>query len=370
VDWSTVVRTTAQLGLGYLADAAVLDLVGADGVLRREALERSGDSPSPSLAAVEHGEVESPTIREALFTRRTRRILMPEDGAGQSGDPDLAILEALQATSCIVAPLVIRGRAAGVLTLVRRAPSPPHEPEDVALATEIARRAALALDDARLIAEAASEAAARDAFLAAAAHDIRTPLTALRLQVEALERSAGVTEPGRARVARLRGSAERLARRVEQVLDAARAGPRGGAPLERARVDLAELARKAVTRVAQERRGHAPPVRVVAPDPVPGRWDPSRVEGIVASLIGVAAKRGGEEVEVRVTPELRGARIEVHRPGAGDDAPTRYGREAAAHEELEIGVWVARRFAEAHGGRLRVVRLPRAGALFTVDLPG
>lgn len=370
VDWPAVVRTTAQLGLGYLADAAVLDLVAADGVLRREAMEHAGDPPPRSSLPPLHREEESPALRDALDTRRARRIVVPAGGvAVETGDPDLVTLDALGATSCIIAPLVIRGRAAGVLTLLRRAPSPPHEPEDVLLATEIARRAALAFDDARLLAAAADEAAGRDSFLAAAAHDLRSPLTALRLQVETLERSGSVAARGRTRVARLRSSLERLARRVEQVLDAARASPRG-ALLEREPLDLAALAREVVTRAMQERGRDAAAVRVVAPKPVPGRWDRLRVEGIVANLIAVAAKRGGERVEVRVRPEERGGRIEVHRPGVQDDAAAPHGQAAAEYEDLEVGVWIARRFAEAHGGRLTVVHLPRVGARFTVDLPG
>jgi signal transduction histidine kinase len=187
--------------------------------------------------------------------------------------------------------------------------------------------------------------------------------------VEALEKSAAVVDRGRPRVARLRSSVDRLTRRVEQVLDAAMAGPHG-APLDREPLDLAELARAVVTRVEQERGRHAAPVRVAAPDPVRGRWDRLRVEGIVGNLIAVAAKRGGNEVEVRVTPETGGGRIEVWRSGAGDEAAVPYGQAAAAHEELEVGIWIARRFAEAHGGQLRVVRLPHLGARFTVDLPG
>lgn len=371
VDWRAVVRTTAELALGYLADVAVLDLIAEDGVLRREAVVHAGDLPAPfSVPAADRGEVASPAIRDALVTRRTRHIVLHgRETAGEADDPDLVALDALGAASCIVAPLVIRRRPAGVLTLVRRSPSPPHEHEDVVLATEIAHRAAIALDDARLLAAAADEAAARDAFLAAAAHDLRSPLTALRLQVETLGRSGSVATRGRPRVERLRSSVDRLARRVEQVLDAARAEPRG-APLEREPLDLAALAMEVAARVTRERARDAAAVRVVAPDRVPGRWDRSRVEGIVANLLAVAAKRGGKLVEVRITPEEHGGRIEVHRSGAESDAVTPHGQPAAEYEELEVGVWIARRFAEAHGGQLRVLRLPHVGVRFTVDLPG
>jgi signal transduction histidine kinase len=368
VDWTSVVRTTAQLALGYLADAVVVDLVGPDGVLRREAQEVSGNPPPPSVVPPGR-EVESPSIRDALVTRRSRRIVLPaHGGAAESGDPELVTLDELRATSCIIAPLVIRGQAAGVLTMVRRAPSPPHEPEDVDLATELARRAAVALDDARLLAAAADEAAARDAFLAAAAHDIRSPLTALRLQVEALARSTGVTDRARPRVARLRSALDRMTRRVEQALDAAGAGRR--APLARVPFDLADEARAVVTRVEDERGPKAPRVRVVAPDPVPGRWDRERVDAIFTNLIAVATKRGGEGVEVRVTPAARGGRIEVRRPGAEDDAAAPHGQAAARWEDLEVGIWIARRFAEAHGGQVRIVMLPNVGARYLVDLPG
>jgi signal transduction histidine kinase len=370
VDWTTVVRTTAQLALGYLADAAVLDLVDPDGVLRREAQEVAGELPASFQQRTgDRRGVESPAIRDALLTRRTRRIALPaHGGVSDSGDPDLVTLGVLHAASCIIAPLVIRGQAAGVLTLVRRAPSPPHEPEDLELATELARRAAVALDQARLLAAAAEEASARDAFLAAAAHDIRSPLTALRLQVEALDRAPGVTERARPRVARLRSALDRISRRVEQVLDAARASPH--TPITREPFDLAEQVRAIVTRVMREPGRNAVAVQVVAPEPVPGRWDRERVGAIVANLVTVAIKRGGEGVEVRITPVGQGARIEVRRPGAEDDEAARYGEDAARYEGLEVGTWIARRFAEAHGGQLRIVPLPKIGVRFVVDLPG
>jgi K+-sensing histidine kinase KdpD len=369
VDWPTVVRTTAQLGLGYLADIAALDLVAADGLLYREAMEFAGDPPALRPPAAARHEVQSPVLREVLATRRPRRIVLaqraePDDGV----DPDLTVLEALGATSCIAAPLVLRGHAAGVLTLLRRAPSPPHEAEDVALATEIARRAAIAFDDARLLAAAADESAARDAFLAAAGHDIRSPLTALRLQVRAIERSASVGERARPWVARLVTTVDRLARRVDQVLEAARLGPRG-TPLAREPLDLAQLTREAVAGATRERSPREPPVAVIAPAPVPGLWDRSRVEGIVTNLLAVAMKRGGTTLEVRVTQEPRGGRIEVLRPGV-PDAPLHHAETAAAHEHLEVGVWIAQRFAESHGGQLRTARLPNGGARFTVDLRG
>lgn len=371
VDWPSVVRTTAQLGLGYLADIAVLDLVTADGVLRREAVERAGDPPGDAVdATADHHEVKSPTIQDALLTRRTRRMLLPAGGASaESGDPDLAILDVLGATSCISAPLVIRGRAAGVLTLVRRVPSPPHDATDVALATEIARRAALALDDARLLATAADEAAARDAFLAAAAHDIRSPVTALMLGIESLERRDGIDRDVRLRVERLQGVVERLARLVEQVLEAARAA-RHASPVRREALDLAELVRHVVERIARERGKDAAPVRFLATTPILGRWDPSRADAIVTNLVAVASKRGGDEVEVRVDPEPSGGRIEVRRPSLAPESATAEDLAAAEHEDLEVGLWIARRFAEAHGGALRVVRAPNVGARFTVDLPG
>ena len=91
-----------------------------------------------------------------------------------------------------------------------------------------------------------------------------------------------------------------------------------------------------VARVTRERARDAAAVRVVAPDRVPGRWDRSRVEGIVANLLAVAAKRGGKLVEVRITPEEHGGRIEVHRSGAESDAVAPHGQPAAEYEELEV----------------------------------
>ena len=231
--------------------------------------------------------------------------------------------------------------------------------------------------------QAQEEVRARDEFISIASHELRTPVTALHVQLEMLRRvversGASVPEPVRARVTGLDRQVRRLSGLVEALLDLSRIRL-GRLELNRVPVDLSALAREvAAPYQADPDMANGSTVKVIAPAPAVGSLDRVRIEQVLGNLLANAVKFGeGKPVEVRVDLDGRGIRMAVidHGVGIDDDQRKRiFGRfERAAPAQhypgLGLGLYVAREIVEAHGGSIRAEGSSGTGATFTVELP-
>jgi PAS domain S-box-containing protein len=229
--------------------------------------------------------------------------------------------------------------------------------------------------------KAQEEVRERDEFLSVASHELRTPVTALQLQLQLLHRSArrslvALPQLFEGKVDALERQARRIALLVNELMDVSRMRL-GKLELRYEELDLAEVAREVAEHLREEvlRSGSALQLDV---QPVEGRWDRLRVEQVVTNLLENASKFGeGKPILLSVEADERWARLRVEDRGMG--IPTEYqGRvferfERAVSAEhfggLGLGLYVARHIVEAHGGRIRVASAPGEGATFTVELP-
>lgn len=216
----------------------------------------------------------------------------------------------------------------------------------------------------------------REEFLALAAHELKTPLTAVLLEIGAASRVA--RRDGQAGVVTLLGRAERAARRLAGLVDDLLVSAREEGDLALGLVDLAEVARHTLAERSELfRRAHCE-VALRADAPVTGRWDRERVRRALASLLSNAAKYGqGRPIEVTVECDHDRARLAVRDHGIGIE-PERVSRiferfergvSARHYGGLGLGLWLTRREAEALGGTVRVESRPGDGAVFTLELP-
>jgi len=160
---------------------------------------------------------------------------------------------------------------------------------------------------------------AQRSFVADAAHELRSPLTALKLQLGLLRDSAPGVEQDEA-IARLRGGIERAAHLVEQLLALARAEP--GTPAAEQPLDLAELARQALADVQPLADKAGVSLALTAPDPLPLTGDPQALRGALRNLIDNAVKYGARTVQVSALRGARGApllRVDDDGPGIAAD---------------------------------------------------
>jgi len=235
---------------------------------------------------------------------------------------------------------------------------------------------------ARLYRKAQEEVHERDEFLSIASHELRTPVTALQLQLQLIQRAAG--RPGGtlpAGLALKMDALERQCRRiavlVNELLDVSRLRL-GRLELRLEDLELAEVARETVAHLRDEGLRVGSHIHVVAESPATGRWDRLRLEQVITNLLSNAIKFGeAKPITVTIGADAERARVVVRDEGIGI-APAdqerifgRFERAVSTHHfgGLGLGLYIAREIIEAHGGSIHLASEPGTGTSFTVELP-
>ncbi|QRN97878.1 GAF domain-containing protein [Archangium violaceum] len=389
LDLPAVLDVIARKVSEVVGDGCVLQLMAEDGAFLEPVTIHHPDPEARWLLA---GTVHARRQRlgEGLHggaVANGRVVLLPdvdvEEARASGGLPEyVPYLDRYGPQSLLVVPLAVKGRVFGTLGVVRDvAGGRPYGEDDQLLLQSLAERAALAIEDARLYGAATEAVRLRDDFLSVAGHELKTPLSALRLQIQLLARMARdvATTPGLSeRVEKAERTSERLGALIDELMDAGRITS-GKMKLEREEMDLASLARDAVGRMSEALARVGSEVRLVADSQVLGRWDRVRLEQVVGNLLSNAAKYGrGQPVEVRVESGNQGrARLVVKDSGIGiapeDQARIfeRFERAATGKQfhGLGLGLWISREIVESHGGHIHVRSAPGEGSTFTVELP-
>ncbi len=217
----------------------------------------------------------------------------------------------------------------------------------------------------------------RDEFLSIASHELKTPLTALQLQLESVRERVELDHGAACRIDRAARSGERLGDLIEALLDVSRIAT-GRFELSPQRFDLADAAREAIESLrASAAKAHCELVLEIETSLV-GTWDRVRIEQVLTNLVSNAIKyAAGAPIEVSLTADGDTAVIEVrdHGPGIPEhDLQRIFGRfERAAsmrhYGGLGLGLYVSREIVAAHGGDVTARNDPGGGAEFTVRLP-
>ncbi|MGK4006246.1 AAA family ATPase [Sorangium sp. So ce1036] len=366
--YGATLESVTQLAVPELADQCLVEV------------RSDGDAPGPlaAVAGIPDGRVDA--VRRAL-----RPLTAASPVRAEVGDLRAApALEPLGVQAFLRVPLLARDRCFGVMTLLSTAPRRRYGPAERWLAEELGSRAALALDNARLFAEAQEAIRRRDEFLTVASHELKTPLTSLQMQAQLVERLLRRHQRAQLPPERLEATLRvldrqlaRLGRLVDELLDVTKLNA-GRLAIVRAPVDLAELAREVVERMSQQFADAGCPVRLELDEPVIGRWDPSRLEQVLINLLSNAMKYGaGKLVQVGVRRQADRALLVVRDQGIGI-AEADQGRIFERFERavsvrnfggLGLGLYIARWIVAAHGGSIRVESVPGAGASFFVELP-
>jgi signal transduction histidine kinase len=285
-------------------------------------------------------------------------------------------MEDLNIRSAAVVPLTARSRRIGVFTLTWAEQGIPTS-EVMAVASMLADRAALAIDNARLFANWKEAARLREEVVGVVSHDLRNPLQAILLTERVLLDSPDEQPtPRQAKgLNRIRSAAERMNQLIRGLLDFARV--RGGAlKLERKPLDF-----HAVVRTVCDEHLLARPGRSIDLEQIgnaEGWWDEARLSQIVANLVANALRYSPAESAVRVRCEaLHGEMLlTVHNEGPPIDKellPTLFEpfRRGAGGEKgsIGLGLYIARQAAVAHGGSISVTSSAHGGTTFKVRLP-
>ncbi|MFH9422838.1 sensor histidine kinase [Streptomyces sp. NPDC017529] len=228
---------------------------------------------------------------------------------------------------------------------------------------------ALEKDDAEL---RRMEANARR-FAADVSHELRTPLAAMSAVTEVLDEDAARLDTDTADAVRLiSGETAKLARMVEDLIEVSRFDA-GAADLHLDEIDVAVALRKTL-----QLRGWQDQVDTELPDGLRARFDPRRIDVVVANLVGNALRHGGTPVRLTAYAGTGRLRIDVadRGPGIAPEALPhvfeRFYKADAARVRSGgsgLGLAIAMENVRLHGGTLRAANAPDGGAVFSVDVP-
>jgi len=256
---------------------------------------------------------------------------------------------------------------------------------DPLAALEDARRRELALVAELQAAQAQLERALqlRDEFMAMVAHELRTPLSVLALEVRLRQHQVATGNSAFFAPENLSKMFERdqrqvrcITRLIDDMLDVSQVR-HGRLSIRRGRCDLAAMLRRLVDEM-QGQRSDVPIMLQGDGAEVVGEWDEFRLEQVLVNLLANALHYGdGKAVRVELEQGPGVATVRVVDQGVGI-APEDRARvfeqfvrvgDSERTRGLGLGLYVARQLVEAHGGTIAVESTPGAGSTFSVSLP-
>jgi PAS domain S-box-containing protein len=389
LDYETTLATVSRLVVPEVADWCAVHVIGKDGSLQPLAVAHVDPSKVEMARELQHRYPLDPneergvtkavrTGRSELFSDITDELLVEA-----ARDPEqLHVLRELGMKSAMAVPMVVQGRALGAITFIAAESGRRYAPEDLALAEDLAHRAALAVDNARLYQDAQEANRVKDEFLATLSHELRTPLTAVIGWTQLLS-SGQLDEDARARALQtIQRNARAQSQIIEDILDVSRiiSGKLRIEPLPVEIVPVIEAAMDAVRPAAaakaiQLQTSFDPEVNLVP-------CDPHRLQQVIWNLLSNAVKftPPGGRVSVQLNRDEAAVRLTVQDTGPGispeflpyvfDRFRQADGSTTRLHGGLGLGLAIVRHLVELHGGSVKAESLGAGhGAAFTVSLP-
>lgn len=267
--------------------------------------------------------------------------------------------------------------------LLQYIPTGAWEGRAIAIARDTSERERAEAERELLYRNALEAVRARDEFLSIASHELKSPLTALSLQLHAMIRPGAselvLPEPTGKKLRFAARQTERLTKLLNELFDVSRIHA-GRLSLDLEEMDLSALVRDVAARFADSAAHVHSELVVKAKEPCVGRWDRMRLEQVVVNLLSNAIKFGsGQPIELRVEVVEHGtvARFSVRDRGIGiapEDIERIFSRferavPSRSHAGLGLGLYIVRQIVVAHGGTVRVASKPGEGAEFYVELP-
>ncbi|WNG55163.1 PAS domain-containing protein [Archangium gephyra] len=215
-------------------------------------------------------------------------------------------------------------------------------------------------------------------ILGIVSHDLRNPLSVIRISASVLLAREGLDERQIKSLTRIISASDRSTRLIRDLLDFSQARLGGGIRVERKKMDLFELARGVVEELAASHPERQLELKLEGDGM--GEWDGDRLAQVLGNLVGNALQHSPQDtaVWVRCRGEAGEVFIEVHNEGAAIEEailpdlfePFRRGRHAGSGAgSVGLGLYITRQLVLAHGGGITVSSRKGEGTRFTVRLP-
>lgn len=385
-DYQTTLAALVRLAVPTLADYCALDILVGD-----DSFERIGEAhvdPTKSMlirevATFPRGALTAshPLIRvmstgqpvlEAEVTLEFIRAAFAEPSQART-------VEALGPRSLICVPLVDSGRPIGALTLVTSGSGRVYDEADLFLAADVARRAAVVVEHARLFHQAEQATRARDDVLAVVAHDLRNPLNTVTMAISLMLETTPVERTQERRQQEIvRRAADRMNRMIQDLLDVKRMES-GHLTMDVKAESPDVLVNDTIDMLRPLASGNSIEMEPSVAANLPAVLaDAARIQQVLSNLVGNAVKFTPRQGTITVAADLLDAevRFAVTDSGPGippEQVPHIFGRfwqaKSSDRRGIGLGLAIAKGIVEAHHGRIWVESQVGLGSTFYFTLP-
>lgn len=386
-DYETTLAALVRLAVPAIADYCALDIVESE-----ERFERIGEAhvdplktklvrevaTFPRSALTDsHPLVRAVTVGELVLQAEVTPEFIRN---AFTADAHRQVVEALGPRSLICVPLSSSGKPLGALTLVTSDSSGRRFDEaDLSLAADLARRAAIVVEHARLFHEAQQATRARDDVLAVVAHDLRNPLNTVSMAADLmLESTPPEMVQERRQVEIVRRAADRMNRMIQDLLDVKRMES-GRLTIDAQPESVTDLVNDTLDMLRPLALGSTIRLDTSIEDDLPAVMaDASRVQQVLSNLVGNAVKftpRNGRITVVgeRIEGEVRFGVIDTGPGIPAEQLPHIFGRfwqaRSSDRRGIGLGLAIAKGIVEAHNGRIWVESHVGLGSTFYFTLP-
>lgn len=387
LDYNKTLTSVAGLIVAYVADFCIIDLLNAEGFIQRVAVADSNPQLSTTAQEMYKYPPDS-NVEGAIYeVARTGRSILVEKASKQwlrsvAHPGEKEVIQKLGLNSHIFVPLISRGRTIGVLTFASRKKT-PFSQSDLILAEEVASRAAIAVDNARLYQDAQDAIRSRDEFLSIASHELKTPLTSILLQLQLVLKNIRKSsqEQANKQLITMLESTERqskkLAKLINDLLNIS-VITTGRLQLDREEVNLSAVIDDMLERFKEQFKRAKYKIQVRMDQQVIGMWDKARIEQVISNLFSNAIKYGkSKPIKVELKKVDSRALFTIVDQGIGIQPDfqsqifERFARGVSARDYrgLGIGLYISRQIIEAHKGTIKLQSAPEKGSTFIVELP-
>ncbi len=389
LDYETTLKNLARAAVHHLADWCVIDVVDETGGLRRVASAHNNpakeklllelqekfppdwDSPQPSARVLRTGKSE--LLEELTDDLMAERVRDAEH---------LKLIKEIGLKSHMAVALSARGHRLGAISLGLSEGRGKYGPDDLSLAEELGRRAAAALDNARLYRAAQEANHMKDEFLATVSHELRTPLNAVLGWARMLRSATLDAETAGRALETIERNARSQAQLIDDLLDVSRIIS-GKLRLDVRPVEIVKVIEASIDAVRPAAEAKSIRIQSILDrvgDVVLG--DATRLQQVVWNLLSNAIKFTPKGGRVQISLSRVNSHLEIVVSDSGQGISRQFlpyvfdrfrqadSSSTRPHSGLGLGLAIVKHLVEMHGGEVHADSAGEGeGAIFTVILP-
>ena len=387
LDYQSTLRAVAHLAVPRIADWCAVDMLTGPRTVELLAIAHVDPEKirwAEELRQRDPVDLERPVgLAKVLLTGRPEFYPEITDAllvATAKDERTLELARSLGFSSAMIVPLLAQEATIGAITFVAAESGRHYAAADLRMAEELASRAALAIENSRLYGASQQAVALRDDFISAASHELRTPVTSLKVYTEVLRRQAERRgdEHTSGQLGKMQAQIDRLTVLIGDLLDVSKIEA-GKLEMRREDVELRRMVDEVVEAIQATTPRHQIEVEGNVGRPVVG--DGERLGQVLTNLLTNAVKYSprADRIVVQLAETADGATVDVQDFGIGIDPEhldrvfDRFYRVTSEDEKtfpgLGMGLYISHEIVRRHGGTMEVTSLKGHGSVFRVTLP-